>query len=310
LVKLSAVWRTLTITKNPYAGLSLKWSQNRKAITFKNGHTYRLTWPQFRYLRDSYQLFSEYTLSQIDDNLFKIEKKTGAIICSGQLLPLIGYLMQDFDIQQQKPELYHLKKDKVELFGSSDMLVCLQELRTCEYECDCKDKVVLDVGGFEGESAAYFWSKGAKKIVIYEPLAEHVEFIKQNVSLNKIKADIHQMGIGKEDGTITIHYDRISPGFGFHSRGNNRIEIKIRDVSKVIEESDAEIAKFDCESAEDCLVDVPAKILQKIPYYIIEVHSTNIRKRILGKFQGAGFALEKEVKKQDNFSVLKLRKIN
>jgi FkbM family methyltransferase len=139
------------------------------------------------------------------------------------------------------------------------MLLCIQELRTGEYECDCKDKVVLDVGGFEGESAAYFWIKGAKKIIIYEPVTTHVEFIKENVMLNHIKAEIHQSGIGNQDGTQIIQYNKTDPGFGILSKGPNRIEIKIKDISKVIEESGAEIAKFDCEGSEEYLVDVPAE---------------------------------------------------
>jgi FkbM family methyltransferase len=212
--------------------------------------------------------------------------------------------MQDFTINQEKPDLYHLKNDKVELVGSSNMLVCIQEQRTGEYHCDCQDKVVLDVGGFEGESAVYFWHKGAKKIIIYEPLAENVEYIKRNLTLNHINAEIHQSGIGKENGTITIHYDKIDPGFGIHSKGNSTIEIKISDVSKVIAESGADIAKFDCESAEECISDVPATILQKIPYYIIEVHSPEIRQSVLDKFQSASFILERELPKACNFAVL------
>ena len=74
------------------------------------------------------------------------------------------------------------------------MLVCIQEQMTGEYECDCRGKVVLDVGGFEGESAVYFWQKGAKKIIVYEPLVEHVEYIDRNVKLNRIDAEIHPSG--------------------------------------------------------------------------------------------------------------------
>jgi len=308
MVKLSILWKTLTITKNPFSGLSLKRSNTRKALTFKNGCTYRLTWPQFRYFRDSYQLFTKYTLAQLDNDSFKLENEKGSIICSAQLLPLICDLMQDYTIRQEKEGLYDLKNEKVELIGSSDMLVCIQELRTGEYECDCQDKVVLDVGGFEGESAVYFWQKGAKKIIIYEPLAEHVEYIKRNIALNHINGEIHQTGIGKENGKVTIHYHRMDPGFGLHSKGDNSVEIELTDVSRVIEQSGADIGKFDCESAEQYLVDVPASILQKIPYYIIEVHSREIHRSILNKFESIGFVLQKEVPKHSNFSVLIFQK--
>ena len=188
------------------------------------------------------------------------------------------------------------------------MLDCLQELRRGDYEYNYKGKVVLDVGGFEGESAAYFWSKGAKKIIIYEPLEEHVEVIKKNVIQNHIEAEIHQSGIGKQDGTQTIQFSTTNPGFGILSEGPNQIEIKVKDISKVIEESGAEIAKFDCEGAEEFLVTVPTETLRKIAYYIIEVHSPEIRKNILEKFEQAGFTLEGEKSKSTQYSVVALER--
>jgi FkbM family methyltransferase len=162
----------------------------------------------------------------------------------------------------------------------------------------------LDVGGFEGESAAYFWSKGAKKVIIYEPVSTHIEFIKKNIKLNHIEAEIHQSGIGNQDGTQTIHFNETDPGFGILSKGPKTIEIKITDASKVIQESGAQIGKFDCEGAEESLVSVPSEILQKIPYYLIEVHSLKIRKAVLEKFLNTGFTLEKEIPKTGEFSVL------
>lgn len=307
MAKLGVVWRTLTVTRNPLVGLSLKRGNNRKTVSFRNGSTYRLTWPQFRTFRDNYQFLAKYSVTQIEDDLFKIEDKRSEVVCAVGLFPMMFDLMQDFAIYQEK-EAFHLKNENQELVGSLTMLVCLRELRTGEYECDYKDKVVLDVGGFEGESAAYFWAKGAKKIVIYEPVAEHVEFIKKNVALNHIEAEIHQSGIGNQNGTQTIHFDETDPGFGILSKGAKSTKIKISNVSKVIEKSGAEIGKFDCEGAEESLVAVHAEILLRIPHYIIEVHSLEIRKGILEKFLGAGFTLEKEIPKPDEFSVMIFKK--
>lgn len=307
MAKLSIIWRTLTVTRNPLVILSMKRGKTRKSVTFRNGFTYCLTWPQFRLFRDNYPFFTKYSVTQVEDDLFRIEDERSEVVCAARLFPIMFDLIRDFALHQEK-EVFHLKNEKLELVGSLAMLVCVQELRTGEYECDCQDKVVLDVGGFEGESAAYFWIKGAKKIIIYEPVATHIESIKKNVTLNHIKAEIHQTGIGNQNGTQIIQYNETDPGFGILSKGQNRIEIKISDTSKVIEESGADLAKFDCEGAEECLVHVPAEILQKIAYYIIEVHSPEIRRAILEKFQSAGFTLEKETSKPCQFSVLALKR--
>jgi FkbM family methyltransferase len=307
MAKISVVWRTFTVTRNPLIGFSLKRGNSRKSVSFRSGSTYCLTWPQFRVFRDNYQFLTKYKVTQVGDDLFKVADEKSEVACSAALLPMLFDLMQDFAIHQEN-ELYRLKNEKQELIGTEAMLVCIQELRTGEYECDYKGKVVLDVGGFEGESAVYFWGKGAKKIVIYEPVPEHVEAIKKNVELNHIDAEIHPSGIGNQDGTQTIHFNQTDPGFGILSKGAKTTEIEISNVSDVVAESGAQIGKFDCEGAEESLVGVPADVIQKIPYYIIEVHSLKIKEAILGKFLGAGFSLEKEIPKPGEFSVLIFKK--
>ncbi len=212
--------------------------------------------------------------------------------------------MEDFTINQTDGDKFDIKKENFQAVGSKEMLHCIQELKTGEYECDCQNKVVLDVGGFEGESAVYFWSKKAKKIIIYEPVAAHVRLIEKNIALNKINAELHPTGIGNKNGTRIIEYNEVNPGFGFLSKGMRSMEIEIRNVSEVIQESGANFAKFDCEGAEESLVNVPTSILRKIEYYIIETHSPEIRCLIFEKFQKAGFKLEKETAKNSSFSVL------
>jgi FkbM family methyltransferase len=308
MAKLSIIWRTLTVSRNPIIALSLKRGNSRKPLTFRNGFKCCLTWPQFRVFRDNYQFLTKHSITQIEDDLFKISDKRNGVVCASKHLPMMFDLMQDLDIRQEK-DAFHLKNETFELVGSLAMLICIRELRTGEYECDCKDKIILDVGGFEGESAAYFWTKGAKKIVIYEPVPAHVEFIKKNVALNHIVAEIHQSGIASQNGSQTIHFNETDPGFGILGKGAKSTEIKITEVSKVIKESMAQIGKFDCEGAEESLVGVPAEILQKIPHYIIEVHSLKIRDAIIKKFLNVGFSLEKEIPKSGEFSVLVFKKL-
>ncbi len=307
--KISVIWKTLTITKSPYKVLLMKLDKSRKRLTFRSGLTCNLTWPQFRVFRDAYPLLLKYSVTQMDDDLFKVkDDKKSDVVCTSHLLPVILDLMGDFVINQVKEDTFCATNGKFTVVGSSGMLICIQELKTGEYESDCQDKVVLDVGGFEGESAAYFWSKKAKKIIIYEPVAAHIEWIKKNISLNSINAEIHEAGIGDKKGTKIIYYTETDPGFGFHSSGTKSMEINIRNVSEVIMESGANLAKFDCEGAEESLVKVPDEILRQIEYYIIEVHSLKIRDDVLAKFQEAGFTLEKETPKRSDFSVLAFRR--
>ncbi len=307
MAKIGVIWRMLTVTRNPLAVLSLKRSKIRRPVTFKNKSTYCLTYPQYRVFRDNFAFLKKYIVTQLDDDTFRIVDERSDVTSSYAILPMIFDLMAPFAVHQENG-LYHLKNSEIELFGSLAILYCIQEIRRGDYVCDCKGKVVLDVGGFEGESAAYFWSKGAKKVIIYEPVGEHIEVIKKNVELNHIDAEIHNSGIGDKDGTKIIHYGEKDPGFGLLDEGPNHIEIKITDVSKVIAESGAEIAKFDCEGAEECLANVPAEILQKVAYYMIEVHSPEIRRIILRKFEQAIFKIDRERAISEQYSILAFKR--
>jgi hypothetical protein len=65
--------------------------------------------------------------------------------------------------------------------------------------------------------------------------------------------------------------------------------INVRNIGSVILKSGAEVAKFDCEGAEESLIQVPSEILRLVEFYMIEVHSAMIRKAIIEKFKASGF---------------------
>jgi FkbM family methyltransferase len=163
------------------------------------------------------------------------------------------------------------------------------------YSVDCKDKVVLDVGGFIGETAVLFLALGASKVVIYEPVAGHQEYIKLNMAINGINAEIHDEGIGKVDGYDLIKYDALDVCFGLRNSGQKQRKIKIKNVRRVIEESGANIAKFDCEGAENSLLGVPGESLRRIGFYIIEVHTPKIKEAIENKFKRSGFNIVRHI---------------
>jgi FkbM family methyltransferase len=308
MLNLSVLKRTLTVTKNPLDPFYLRYSKERRRITFRNGFTFKLTWHQFRIMRDIYPQMQKYTITQEEDDLFRINDNKSEVACSSLMMPLMCDLMQKYAIRQLEKDLFNIKDRKIELIGSACMLGCIQEQETGEYDYDYQNKVVLDVGGFQGESSVFFSARGAKKVIIYEPVTSHIELIRRNVAINNVNAEIHNKGIGDRDVTLAQSYTEIDTSFGLSTTGLKKMEIKLKNVAKAIEESHADVAKFDCEGAEMCLVGVPTEILRKIEFYIIEVHSPEIRGAILEKFWDAGFVLEKETPKTLQLSVLALRR--
>jgi len=204
--------------------------------------------------------------------------------------------VKKYQVQQISAESFKFTTNSYQLVGSLLLLHNVDEMESGVYNYDYKDKVVLDVGGFEGDSAVFFWSKGARKVVVYEPVVEHHLVICENICLNSVVAEVYSAGIGVGDGVRVVAYDKIDLGFGLEPEGSlNSLSIEIRDVSRVIVESGADVAKFDCEGAEISLISVSAETLRQLEYVIVEFHSRQIRRQLVEKFESSGFVVHYDI---------------
>ena len=258
MTELRSLTENIKTTRNFWEVFIMKLLQRKRRIVFRNGTMIKL------YL-DEYLLLSRafakgYSINHEKNGLFSIGNEKSKIIGSLQA---------------------------VEIFVRE----CIDELIKCDY----KNKVVLDIGGFYGETAVFFSSQGAKKVIIYEPVVANHNFIKKNILFNGVNAELHEEGIGEEDGYQEIQYDTIDNCFGVLGKGKHMMKIKSKNLGKIITESDADIAKFDCEGAEENLVRILNKTLRKIDSYIIECHTPKIMRAILNKFNDAGFKLVKKI---------------
>jgi FkbM family methyltransferase len=256
MVTLKGLFLTLKTTRNFWDTLKLRKSKEKKKITFRNGCELDLTWPEYTLVRD--------ILSK-------------------------GYSVEHFD------ELLCFKKGEIQIVGPLSLIGVLNESLDELYSLDFRNKVVLDVGGFIGETAVFFSAWGATKVIIYEPVVAYHEFIKINLALNDVNAELHDEGLGETDGYATVKYETAGSDFGLSNEGTKEMKIKTKSAKRMIEESNADLAKFDCEGAEKSLINVPNKVLRRIGFYIIEVHTSEIKNAILDKFRNSGFALVKDI---------------
>ena len=144
---------------------------------------------------------------------------------------------------------------------------------------------------------------GAKKVIIYEPVPENQKFIKKNVELNHVNAEIHESGIGREDAIIKVKPEQTENNFGF-SPTNQQFNMKIDNISEVISSSKADIAKIDCEGAEICLNTVAKEVLERIPCYIIELHGEEVINILTRKFLSTGFRITRTRAKSSSLAVI------
>ena len=236
--------------------------RSSKDITFRNGITLNLNWREYADVRE--------------------------IVSNGYIVRKLG-------------KLYLVVKGKMKLVGPLDLIVrVVNDHLDRVYECECKNKVVLDVGGFIGDTAVLFSTWGARKIIIYEPVKSHHEFIKMNIMLNGFEAELHDEGVSDHQGFEIVRYDTLNEVFGLEGKGTRKMTIRVKDVGTIIKESHAGIAKFDCEGAENSLISVTNETLRLIETYLIEIHTSETRKLLLAKFQDAGFICVRELRDQHN----------
>ena len=140
-----------------------------------------------------------------------------------------------------------------------------------------KNRTVLDVGGFIGDTAVYFAHEGAGRVVAYEPVPLFFELAKENVSLNGYAGVVEMvnMAVG-----------------GKESVSQNMVSFK----SVVERLGHIDLLKMDCEGAEWQIIRVAAKdgSLEKVGMIIMEVHGGGCE-RMEALLQKIKFQIKKRV---------------
>jgi FkbM family methyltransferase len=293
-----------------------------KTIKFRNGVAVQVDYAQFVMLRDWFEHLraQSFAVEKADEGYVIVSLKnpwfkfqTNSILTVKpffEFLELLTYQGWSFSqtgnnyrlnrgnieytVEQLDTNLYRIE-GKVKILGPVETLMvyffdCLAGL----YDNDYQDKIVLDIGGFCGETAVYFSSMGAAKVIIYEPVLAHHNLIKQNMVANSVNAEIHEEGIGEKTCSKTIRYDSLNVAFGLTNSGQNETTIKLRNISETIIESKADIAKIDCEGAEISLTNISPDTLRKISFYFIETHTPEIQKAITKKYLESGFMMARQ----------------
>lgn len=299
MMSLNRLAQTVATTSNFSTAILSRQSKQRVPIKFRDGNSFNLTWAQYVNLRDNYQAMRGFKINQIDNDLFRVKNEKIEVTAHAQQVNLLLRVNSKYNVEQTEEGLFKVNGDNFELIGtpSIDGLIFLvNEYLNGDYKYECANKTVLDIGGYQGETAVFFSLLGAKKIIIYEPVLSHHRLIKQNIEKNHVNAEVHGEGIGPKNETITLSYDEISTGLGIKCTGTKKMDIKVRNITEVIKSSDADIAKIDCEGSEECLTEVPNSTLRKIECYMIEAHSAAIKKALIEKFTAAGFEVTKNTK--------------
>jgi FkbM family methyltransferase len=174
---------------------------------------------------------------------------------------------------------------------------------------DYNDSVVLDIGGFIGDTALFFIAKGAKKVIVYEPVPENADEIIRNAAINGLsgRVIVKPFAVTDTDGYIEVIKSKDYGTVGFSVLAQytgETVKLPSRSWQSVLLEGVAEgvdVAKVDCEGCEVGLLSVDPQLIAKVPRWIIETHTKKLSKCIMELFTKLGYECvrTKEVKTKE-----------
>lgn len=154
---------------------------------------------------------------------------------------------------------------------------------------DLQDKVVYDVGGFEGLATILF-AKAAERVITYEANPENIAIIYRNVALNgETNVLVRNVAVGSREGLLRLSYD---PLFRGAASGDPEISEEIQTtarngisfaVAMVTLDEDIrrlqlpapDFMKIDIEGMEsDALTGLERTLKVDAPALFIELHGT------------------------------------
>lgn len=156
---------------------------------------------------------------------------------------------------------------------------------------------VVDVGAFIGDTAVYFASQGAKRVVAFEPVRQLYQYAIDNVKLNHLDntVEVHNCAVGTKKGEAKFFYDPKHPGGsslddrGFEAVIQDVVVVSLADVIRDV--GNVELLKLDCEGEEHQLLPHlhETGVINRVQNIVLEVHGS--RQAILGTLKRDGYRI-------------------
>ena len=139
-----------------------------------------------------------------------------------------------------------------------------------------QNKIVIDIGGFNGDSAIYFTLKGATKVISLEPFPKNYEIANKNICKNNFENTVILLNAActQENGFIKINSDY---GGSDNIAKNEKlgVEIPTMNLENLVNYYNVidGCLKIDCEGCEyDIVLSCPKNILRRFSHIMLEFH--------------------------------------
>jgi FkbM family methyltransferase len=151
---------------------------------------------------------------------------------------------------------------------------------------DCKDKDVVDVGAFVGDSAIYFVLKGARRVIAIEPHPKAYKELIENMKLNRLEQRILPINaaLSSASSIIDISLEDVDTAsiaknplrrFTKHHKDANTYKVETLTLSEIIKSYniDGGVLKMDCEGCEYDIILNDFKHVALFDELIFEYHA-------------------------------------
>ncbi len=156
-----------------------------------------------------------------------------------------------------------------------------------DYGSDFSNKVVLDVGAYNGDSAVFFALRGAKKVIALEPFPPSYSLAEANIARMNLQDKIILIhgALGVEDGQAAFRVASGEPDANTLApttltqrliKFDEVIEVPVYSLEKLMQAyGPFDFVKLDCEGCEFAVIEkTPEAILKAIPTWHIEYHAS------------------------------------
>lgn len=146
----------------------------------------------------------------------------------------------------------------------------------------CKDKTIIDVGGYIGDSALVLSRLTSDKVYVFEPLQKYIELIHKTKELNNITNIIPvNMAVSEHSGKDIFEIGETNYTSGLNKIGgrkyNEQVEVDVVSIDEYVEDNNLTVGliKIHAEGAEQKVLRGAKKTIEKqAPILIVEINHT------------------------------------
>jgi FkbM family methyltransferase len=151
------------------------------------------------------------------------------------------------------------------------------------YGADFNQKVVVDVGAYNGDSAIYFARKGARLVIGLEPDPRSLELARENIKLNNLedRVKLLNVALSTRTGESKLGVNAVTPNISQIAEPTNlpddALEIETVTVEEIMRRFNLQkidFLKMNCEGCEYGIIrTLPDSALESINEIILEFHN-------------------------------------